>query len=471
VQTLPQAESIAKKIGYPIILKAVLGGGGRGIRVARNKKELHLFFLQTQREAKSSFGSEDVYLEKYIENAKHIEVQVLGDKYGNLVHLFERDCSIQRRHQKVIEFAPSFLPLEIQQKLYQAALTFAKKLKYENAGTIEFLVDAKNNFYFLEINPRIQVEHTVTEVITGLDIVESQIKIASGLSLNEAGIPKQEDIKKRGYAIQCRITTEDPYNNFIPDYGKITAYRSSAGFGIRLDAASAFTGAVITPYYDSLLVKLTSYALDFKDAIKKMLRALSEFRVRGVKSNIPFLENVLNHPTFLAGKCNTTFIDNTPEIFHLATKFDRATKLLQFISEVTINGNPIIKKKKEKVKFINPLVPVLDKEEYPKGTKQIFEKLKAEKFSNWILKQKRTLITDTTFRDAHQSLLATRIRTLDMLNIAENYAKKNPDIFSLEIWGGATFDVAMRFLKECPWERLFKLREKIPNISDVVAWF
>lgn len=464
VPTLSAAETIAEKIGYPIILKAVLGGGGRGIRVVKNKKELNLFFLQTQREAKSAFGSENIYLEKYIENAKHIEVQVLADKYGNLVHLFERDCSIQRRHQKVIEFAPSFLSPDIQQKLYTAALTFCKKLKYQNAGTVEFLCDAKNNFYLIEMNPRIQVEHTVSEIITGVDIVESQIKIASGLSLSEAGIPKQEEIKKRGFAIQCRITTEDPYNNFIPDYGKITAYRSAAGFGIRLDAASAFTGAVITPYYDSLLVKLTSYALDFKDAIKKMLRALSEFRVRGVKTNIPFLENVLNHKTFIEGKCTTTFIDNAPEIFHFIAKSDRATKLLKFISEVTINGNALVKNKKENIKFLSVLVPEVDNEKYPSGTKQTFEKLGAEKFSQWILEQKRTLITDTTFRDAHQSLLATRIRTFDMLAIAEFYAKKNADIFSIEMWGGATFDVAMRFLKECPWERLQRLREKIPNI-------
>jgi len=468
VHSLPEALRAAQEIGFPVILKASFGGGGRGMRVARSKEELKTVYEQATHEAAAAFGIGEVFIEKYLERPKHIEVQVLGDLYGNIVHLFERDCSIQRRHQKVVEIAPSpSLDESTRQALCEAALRLSRSVGYINAGTVEFLMDWEGNFYFIEMNPRIQVEHTVTEMITGVDIAKSQIRIAQGYPLNspEIAIENQEAIQKRGFAIQCRITTEDPANNFIPDYGRLSHYRSAAGFGIRLDAGTAFSGAVITPFYDSLLVKITAHSLRFPDAARKMVRALREFRVRGVHTNIPFLEKVVTHPVFLSGQCDTGFIDNTPELFQFVPREDRATRLLEFISEVSVNGNPDVPKGFSPPAFRKPVVPSYDPDSpIPKGTRDIFKELGPEKFSEWVLNQKRLLLTDTTLRDAHQSLLATRVRTCDMLNVAASMARRLNGLFSLEMWGGATFDTAMRFLRECPWERLAVLREAIPNI-------
>lgn len=457
----------AAEIGYPVILKASYGGGGRGMRVCHSEADLRRFFKQAQNEAALAFGHGELFLEKYLSRPKHIEVQILADEYGNTVHLFERDCSVQRRHQKVIEIAPSpSLDPKIREQILEAAVRLAKHVGYINAGTVEFLVDSEGGFYFIEMNPRIQVEHTVTEMVTGIDIVKAQIRIAEGHTLDspEIGIKSQEDVSIRGYAVQCRITTEDPTNDFMPDYGRITHYRSAAGFGIRLDAGTAFTGAVITPYYDSLLVKVTSWSLTFQDACRKLGRALAEFRVRGVKTNIPFLENVVRHPVFLSGNFTTSFIEETPELFVFPERADRASKLLQFIAEVSINGNPDVKSPRP-AKLRQAVVPPYDPNSpIPPGTRDLFKQLGPEKFSKWILEQRRVLITDTTLRDAHQSLLATRMRTYDMLRIAPAKARLLSGLFSLEMWGGATFDVSMRFLHEDPWERLALLREAIPNI-------
>ncbi|HLS90843.1 MAG TPA: pyruvate carboxylase [Limnochordia bacterium] len=467
ITTLEEALLFAKQYGYPLIVKAVAGGGGRGMRVVRNRSELESALERARSEAEKAFGNPAVFLERYIEDPKHIEVQILADKYGNMVHLFERDCSVQRRHQKVVEIAPSLaLTEEKRQEICEAALRLMRRVNYVNAATVEFLYDSEGNFYFLEVNPRIQVEHTITELITGIDIVQAQIRIAEGYKLSdpEIGIPSQEAVTRRGYAIQCRITTEDPANNFVPDRGRILAYRSAAGFGVRLDAGNGHTGAVITPHYDSLLVKVSTWALTFENAASKMLRSLREFRIRGLKTNIPFLENVVQHPRFLSGDCTTTFIDNTPELFEFPQRRDRGTKLLSFIAHKTVNLGPDFKKV-DKKEFREPPIPAISyKVPYPEGTKNLLDRLGPKGFAEWVKEQKRLLITDTTFRDAHQSLLATRMRTYDMLQIAEATAKLAPQLFSLEMWGGATFDTAMRFNMEDPWERLERLRALIPNI-------
>jgi pyruvate carboxylase len=459
----------ANDLGYPIILKAAHGGGGRGMRVVRSEDEFDSSFEQATREALSAFGSGDVFVEKFIENARHIEVQLLGDTHGNLVHLWERDCSVQRRHQKVIEIAPApNLNFEVRQALCDAAISIGQQVNYRNAGTVEFLVDADTNeFFFIEVNPRIQVEHTVTEEVTGVDVVKSQIMVAQGMELSheDLGLGDQKTIKTTGFAMQCRITTEDPANNFMPDYGRVMHYRSAGGAGVRLDAGSAFSGAVVNPYYDSMLVKLTVRGRRFSDAIQRSKRCLLEFRIRGVKTNIPFLLQVLDHPTFIDGKCTTRFIDKTPALFDLPVRKNRATKMLTFLGDVIVNGNDLVKgravssrREPAPLPAYDPLAPL------PKGTRDKLKELGPEKFSQWVKDQKRLFITDTTFRDAHQSLHATRFRTHDLLNISEAYARLAPDLFSLEMWGGATFDTSMRFLKEDPWQRLALIREKVPNI-------
>jgi pyruvate carboxylase len=456
----------AGDVGYPVILKASFGGGGRGMRVANSPAELAEHFQAAANEAQAAFGRGDVFLEKYLRSPKHIEVQVLGDSHGNVVHLFERDCSVQRRHQKVIEIAPSpSLSEALRGELCAAAVRLAASVGYRNAGTVEFLVDGDGGWYFIEMNPRIQVEHTVTEMVTGVDLVRCQIRVAEGHALAdpEIGIPNQAAIEKRGFAIQCRITTEDPANNFLPDYGRISHYRSAAGLGIRLDGGTAFSGAVITPFYDSLLVKLSAQDLDFPLACNRLHRALSEFRIRGVKTNIPFLENVITHPTFRQGACTTTFIEENPSLFTFPQRADRASKLLEFIGDVVVNGNPTVPAGSRPARLREAIVPVA-KGAPPEGTRQVLQRLGPEGFSQWVLEQKRLLVTDTTLRDAHQSLLATRMRTHDMLRIAPAIARELPQLFSLEMWGGATFDVTMRFLHEDPWERLAALRERVPNL-------
>ena len=466
---LKQAKQYAGEVGYPIILKAAHGGGGRGMRVVNGEEELESAFDVSRRESLNAFGSDEVFIEKFIEKAKHIEVQLLGDQHGNLVHLFERDCSVQRRHQKVIEIAPSpHVSDSLREQICQAAVKIGNQANYANAGTVEFLVDVlADKFYFIEVNPRIQVEHTVTEEVTGIDIVKSQIMVAQGALLSDKtiGINDQGDVLCIGFALQCRVTTEEPENNFMPDYGRITHYRSASGMGIRLDAGSAFSGAIVNPYYDSMLVKVTSRGRLFNDAIKRMQRALREFRIRGVKTNIRFLINLLDHPTFVRGDCTTRFIDTTPGLFELESRQNRASRLLTYIADVIVNENETVKGRELSLRRLPAPLPELDvTQQSPKGTRDVFLELGADEFSKWILKQKRLLITDTTMRDAHQSLLATRMRTDDLRNIAQAYSSLTPDMFSLEMWGGATFDTSMRFLKECPWQRLVDLREKIPNI-------
>ena len=466
VTSLDEVEQFGKEYGFPIIIKASLGGGGRGMRIVNGIEEVKESFERAKSEAKAAFGNDEVYVEKFIKKPKHIEVQILGDEQGNIVHLYERDCSVQRRHQKVVEIAPSVsLSDELRQDICDAAVQLMKNVSYTNAGTVEFLV-ADDQFYFIEVNPRVQVEHTVTEMITGIDIVQSQILIAEGYGLHskEVNVPEQADIPLFGYAIQSRITTEDPLNNFMPDTGKLMAYRSASGFGVRLDAGNAFQGAVITPYYDSLLVKVSTWALSFEQAANKMSRNLKEFRIRGIKTNIPFLENVIKHEKFRNGEIDTSFIDTTPELFSFPVRKDRGTKMLSYIGNVTINGFPGIEKKKKPIFEIPRKIILPSDVGYTEGTKQILDRKGADGLVEWIKEQKEVLITDTTFRDAHQSLLATRVRTTDMLHIAEPTAKLLPNLFSTEMWGGATFDVAYRFLKEDPWERLLSLREKMPNI-------
>jgi len=462
------ARSEAARIGYPVMLKATAGGGGRGMRVIRSEGELKTAYVDARSEAAKAFGNDTVFLEKFIESPKHIEVQILGDNEGNLVHLFERDCSVQRRFQKVVEVAPSFaLSEETRQKLYEYALAITRHVKYSNAGTVEFLVDKQENIYFIEVNPRIQVEHTITEQITGIDIVRSQIQIARGCLLGdpEIRIKTQDDVECRGYSIQCRITTEDPANGFQPDYGTLIAYRSAAGFGIRLDVGAAYTGARVSPFFDSMLVKVTSWGRTLSGAIARNHRALREFRIRGVKTNIGFLQNVLRHPTFASGEATVSFIDNHPELFEISERFDRATKTLRYIANLTVNGNPDIGATDSKRVFRKPAVPhVARLEEFPPGTKNKLDEMGPEAFCSWVRQQKTIMYTDTTLRDAHQSLLATRVRTLDMLAVAEGFAKANPQVFSLEMWGGATFDVSLRFLRECPWQRLQQIRQAVPNI-------
>ncbi|MCW8931390.1 MAG: pyruvate carboxylase [Gammaproteobacteria bacterium] len=458
----------AERIGYPLMLKAASGGGGRGMRVIRHADELERAFNDAKNEAAKAFGDDTVFLEKYIDSPKHIEVQIIGDQSGNLVHLFERDCSVQRRFQKVIEVAPSVtLSEETRHKLYEYAKNICKKVGYYNAGTVEFLVDKEGEIYFIEVNPRVQVEHTITEEVTGIDIVRTQIFIAAGHLLTdpEINIPSQESVHCNGYAIQCRITTEDPQHDFMPDYGTIIAFRSAGGFGIRLDVGAAYPGAKISPFFDSMLVKVSSWGRTLDGAVQRISRALREFRIRGVKTNIAFLENVLDHPTFSSGNASVTFLETHPELFKTTRSFDSGTKTLNYLADVIVNGNPDVKKIEPDKHFRTPIIPKFDKTaDYPKGTKNLLDEMGADKFVQWIKEQNNILYTDTTMRDAHQSLLATRVRTIDMLKVAEGLAKNHPQLFSLEVWGGATFDVSMRFLHECPWERLQELRKAVPNI-------
>ena len=466
VNSVEEVESFGNTYGFPIIIKASLGGGGRGMRIVNDLSEVSESFNRAKSEAKAAFGNDEVYVEKYINRPKHIEVQIIGDSHGNIVHLYERDCSIQRRHQKVVEIAPSVsLTVDLRKRICESAVSLMKKVNYLNAGTVEFLV-ANEEFYFIEVNPRVQVEHTITEMITGLDIVQTQILVAEGYDLHgkEIQIPLQEDLKISGFAIQSRVTSEDPLNNFMPDTGRINAYRSSGGFGVRLDAGSAFPGSVITPYYDSLLVKVTTHAHTFEQAAIKMVRNLQEFRIRGIKTNIPFLLNVVKHEKFRNGKYDTSFIDDTPELFDFPVRQDRGTKILTYIGNVSINGFPGIEKRKRPV-FDQPRIPKVPFGLEPKsGTKQILDAQGADGLVQWVKDQKEVLLTDTTFRDAHQSLLATRIRTNDFRQIAEPTSKLIPELFSMEMWGGATFDVAYRFLKEDPWDRLLTLRKQVPNV-------
>ncbi len=467
VESVEEVEMFADKHGFPLIIKASLGGGGRGMRIVKSADELQESYNRAKSEAKSAFGNDEVYVEKFIENPKHIEVQILADKHGNIVHLYERDCSVQRRHQKVVEIAPSVSLTEaVRNQINEAAVKLARNSNYVNAGTVEFLATEEGKFFFIEVNPRVQVEHTITEMVTGIDIVQSQILIADGERLHgsKLGIPEQNNIWCNGYAIQSRVTTEDPSNGFLPDIGRINAYRSGGGFGVRLDAGNGFQGSVITPYYDSLLVKVSTWALTFESAASKMLRNLREFRIRGVKTNIAFLENVVQHPKFLSGEYNTSFIDQSPELFDLPKSKDRGTKMLSFIGETIVNGYPGLEKAKKPV-FNQPPEPKLKyTDPIPSGTKQILDERGAEGLAKWVKEQKEVLLTDTTFRDAHQSLLATRIRTYDLKKIAEPTARMLPNLFSMEMWGGATFDVTMRFLHEDPWERLLTLRKKSPNV-------
>ena len=458
-------EALAKAVeyGFPIILKAAGGGGGRGMRRCDTPEEVIPAFDLVKSEAKKAFGNEDIFIEKYLVEPKHIEVQILGDKHGNVVHLFERDCSLQRRYQKVVEFAPAFsVPEATRQKLYEDAVKVARHVGYVSAGTVEFLVDKSGNHYFIEMNPRIQVEHTVTEMVTGVDLVRAQILIAEGhpLSTPEIGIPSQDAVHMNGYALQCRVTTEDPANNFAPDTGKITAYRSGGGFGVRLDGGNAFTGAEISPYYDSLLVKVTSWDNTFEGVCRKAMRAISEEHVRGVKTNIPFVTNILAHPTFRAGACHTKFIDETPELFDIDVGRDRATKLLKYIAQIQVD-NPSA----ERAQFDIPRFPPYEHTP-PKctGLKQLLDEKGPEAVRDWVLGQKKLLITDTTMRDAHQSLLSTRVRTRDMLKAAEGTAEILNDCFSLEMWGGATFDVAYRFLLPAGQE-LVEVRERMEAVG------
>jgi pyruvate carboxylase len=465
---IAQVERMAEEIGYPVMLKASWGGGGRGMRAIRKKEDLAREVTEAKREAKAAFGKDEVYLEKLVERARHVESQVLGDTHGNVVHLFERDCSIQRRNQKVVERAPApYLSEAQRQELAAYSLRIAAATNYIGAGTVEYLMDADTGkFYFIEVNPRIQVEHTVTEVVTGIDIVKAQIHILEGAAIGtpESGVPRQEDIRLNGHALQCRITTEDPEHNFIPDYGRITAYRSASGFGIRLDGGTSYSGAIITRYYDPLLVKVTAWAPQPDEAISRMDRALREFRIRGVATNLTFLEAIIGHPSFLNNTYTTRFIDSTPELFAQVKRQDRATKLLTYLADVTVNGHPETKGRvRPPSNAAQPVVPYIDAPT-PDGTKQLLDRLGPKGFSDWMRNEKRVLVTDTTMRDGHQSLLATRMRTHDIAGVASVYAKALPQLLSLECWGGATFDVSMRFLTEDPWERLALIREGAPNL-------
>ncbi|MEG1412577.1 MAG: pyruvate carboxylase [Acidaminococcaceae bacterium] len=466
VKSLAELQAFAHSHGYPLIIKAVNGGGGRGMRMVTTAGELEDGYYRAKSEALKAFGSDEIYVEKYLVNPKHIEVQIIGDSQGNLVHLYERDCSVQRRHQKLVEIAPAFsLEPAFRQEICAAAVKLMKNVNYLSAGTVEFLATRENKFYFIEVNPRIQVEHTVTEMLTGIDIVQTQIKIAEGYSLHseEVAIPAQEKIFCHGHAIQCRITTEDPANNFMPDTGKLIAYRSGGGFGVRLDGGNAFTGSVITPYYDSLLVKATTHSLTHKNAISKMLRCLKEFRIRGVKTNIQFLENVLQHPQFIDGSYDTCFVDNNTSLFVFPKTYDRGTKLLNYIAETTVNGYANVGVQ-PKPSFAPLNLPHYEPQPLTNGTKQILDQKGPVGLAKWVQAQPKVLFTDTTFRDAHQSLFATRLRSADMLRVTEQTAAKLPHLFSFECWGGATFDVAYRFLYESPWERLAQMRALAPNI-------
>lgn len=462
------AKKEATRIGFPVMLKAAAGGGGRGMRVIRCEEELDKSFSEAKREAKNAFGDDTVFFEKFIESPKHIEIQIVADRHGNVMHLFERDCSVQRRFQKIVEVAPSFnLPQQVKQKLYDYAVAICKAVNYNNVGTVEFLVDKSGNVYFIEVNPRIQVEHTVTEMITGIDIVKTQIRIAEGHKLTDDVIclPQQNEVRKYGYAIQCRVTTEDPENNFMPDYGTVLAYRSAEGFGIRLDEGSVYNGVKISPFFDSLLVKVTAHSSTVDDTVHKLRRALLEFRIRGVKTNIRFLLNIITHPVFIEGAATVDFLQNHPEIFSIDREQDRGTKILKYLAEITVNGHPDVKHVDKNKKFDKPTVPHYDAyQPIPIGTKQMLDDWGPEKFAQWLSSEKKIHYTDTTFRDAHQSLLATRMRTIDMLKVASAFAQSFPQTFSMEVWGGATFDVCMRFLYEDPWKRLQMYRKAIPNI-------
>lgn len=457
-----EAIEFARICGYPIMLKAAAGGGGRGMRIVRTESQLIPEFKSAKSEAKKAFGIDDIFIEKYIEGPKHIEVQILGDNYGNIVHLYERDCSIQRRHQKVIEFTPAICLTESQRKaICEDAIKIASAVNYRSAGTVEFLLDNQGNHYFIEMNPRIQVEHTITEMTTGVDLVQSQILVAQGYTLDSdvINIKSQNDIKQSGFSIQCRVTTEDPSNNFAPDTGKIDVYRTGSGYGIRLDGDNGFTGAIISPYYDSLLVKVTSWSRSFHDCINKSQRALRDVTIKGVKTNIGFLLNVLNHEKFKDGSCDTGFIQDNPKLQSVTEGQDEELKIIKFIAEKVVNET-----KGVKPNFDVPRVPKIKTIENLRGTKQILDEEGPKGLVNYVLNEKKLLLTDTTMRDAHQSLMATRLRTIDMERIAPAISSLGKDLFSLEMWGGATFDVSYRFLKESPWERLRVLREKIPNI-------
>ncbi|MCL2386205.1 MAG: pyruvate carboxylase [Defluviitaleaceae bacterium] len=462
LEGVDEAIKLANEYGYPIILKAAAGGGGKGMRKVMNDNELASAFPLVQSEALKSFGSGDIFMEKFLVEPKHIEIQILADKHGNIVHLYERDCSLQRRYQKVVEIAPSVsVDKGVLQKIYDDAVKIAKAVDYVSAGTVEFLVDNTGKHYFIEMNPRIQVEHTITEYITGVDIVQAQILIADGYSLPDPmiDIPSQESIQVRGIAIQSRVTTEDPGNNFSPDIGKITVYRSTGGHGVRLDAGNCFSGAEILPYYDSLLVKVIAFGRSFDAAIRRSRRALSEMRIQGVKTNIQFLNNILDHPKFAAGECNTTFIDDTPSLYELPASRDRDTKILSYISEIAVNG-----KNNNAPRTLEPATVPEGFGEPKNGLKQLLDTKGPDAVKEFCLSSKKLLLSDTTLRDGHQSLLATRVRTKDMAAIADYMAYSLSDAFALEMWGGATFDVAYRFLNESPWERLRILREKIPNV-------
>lgn len=469
VSSLAEAKELAESMGYPVMLKASKGGGGRGMRMIDEPSQLAAALESAQREAKTAFGSDEVFVEKLVRQARHLEVQLLGDDHGNLIHLHERDCSVQRRHQKVIELAPApNLSPKIAKQLHEAALAIGNEVGYRAAGTVEFLYDTEQEkFYFIEVNPRIQVEHTVTEEVTGIDLVRAQILVSMGHKLGDAsvGLPLQNEVTTNGFAMQCRVTTEDPSNQFRPDYGRITHYRSAGGMGIRLDAGSAFSGAVVNPFYDSMLVKVTARGRSLAETASRMERCLQEFRIRGVKTNIPFLIQVIGYDVFLAGNATTRMIDTTPALFELPTRRDRATRLLRYMANVIVNGNDIVKGQAVAIRREPAPLPVAKHTaKLPTGTRDRLKALGPEKFSQWVLDQKTLLLTDTTMRDAHQSLLATRLRTYDMLQIAEAYAQRASEFFSLEMWGGATFDTSMRFLKESPWQRLTAMREKIPNI-------
>jgi pyruvate carboxylase len=462
------AAALAEQVGYPLMLKASWGGGGRGMRIVEAPGELAELVAAARREAKAAFGNDEVYLEKLIRRARHVEVQLLGDAHGNLVHLWERDCSVQRRNQKVVERAPAaFMSLAEREALAGLALKIGRAVRYRGAGTVEFLQDVDTGrVYFIEVNPRIQVEHTVTEEVTGIDIVKAQIRIAEGAAIGTevSGVPPQAEIKLSGHALQCRITTEDPENGFIPDYGTLTAYRSPAGFGIRLDAGTAYAGAFIGRSYDSLLVKVTAWAPTAAECIRRMHRALGEFRIRGVVTNLRFLDRLINDARFAAGDYTTKFIDSTPELFDLPQRRDRATKLLNFVGDLIVNGNPEVKDRPRPARLASPRGPRLDLPPPAPGSKQRLDAAGPKALADWMLASERVLITDTTMRDAHQSLLATRVRTHDLAAIAPAVASLVPELFSVECWGGATFDVAMRFLREDPWERLAEFREAMPNL-------
>ncbi|MGB5837808.1 MAG: pyruvate carboxylase, partial [Albidovulum sp.] len=457
----------AASVGYPLMLKASWGGGGRGMRPINGPDELVEKVREGRREAEAAFGNGEGYLEKMILRARHVEVQILGDSHGQIYHLYERDCTVQRRNQKVVERAPApYLTDAQRSEVCELGRKICAHVNYECAGTVEFLMDMDDEkFYFIEVNPRVQVEHTVTEEVTGIDIVQSQIKIAEGKTLAEAtGVERQEDIHLKGHALQCRVTTEDPQNNFIPDYGRITAYRSATGMGIRLDGGTAYAGGVITRYYDSLLVKVTAWAPTPTQAIARMDRALREFRIRGVSTNIAFVENLLKHPTFLDDTYTTKFIDTTPGLFNFKKRRDRATKILTYIADITVNGHPeTAGRPMPPAEVRAPKRPAL-RAAPAKGTRNLLDEKGPQAVADWMGAQKQLLLTDTTMRDGHQSLLATRMRSIDMIKVAPAYAANLPQLFSVECWGGATFDVAYRFLQECPWQRLRDLRATMPNV-------